>query len=286
MTTTADAVAKVTPRKWAQFNWEDPLLLDAMADRDHVKVTVFSLLVAATVKVMSDAGGTRALVEQAPEESPHALPEPSHPRQRPRRAAVRRIAVPGQVDAVRLVRQLEGLEARVALAQRRLEVGVAQQHGEVGEAPVNREAGVADHHRQLSVHLDGLSNQSGERAPIREVDHMNARSSWKLLGQTFETRSITIGQGQASSAGRQSPSRSRPDPPGSSGEQHDAIGEAAHGTACHIGCSLLGAVCLVPPQLLHPAVSPAPGTVAAVAHRALLVEVLVILLGHPEGRRG
>ena len=42
----------------------DPLLLDAMADRDHVKVTVFSLLVAATVKVMSDAGGTRALVEQ------------------------------------------------------------------------------------------------------------------------------------------------------------------------------------------------------------------------------
>ena len=39
------------------------LLLDAMADRDHVKVTVAGLL-GATVKVMSDAGGTRALVEQ------------------------------------------------------------------------------------------------------------------------------------------------------------------------------------------------------------------------------
>ncbi len=42
----------------------DPLLLDAIADRDHVKVTVFSLLVAATVRVMGDAGGTRALVDR------------------------------------------------------------------------------------------------------------------------------------------------------------------------------------------------------------------------------
>ena len=41
----------------------DPLLIDAVADRDHVKVTLFSLLVAATVAVMSESGGTRALVE-------------------------------------------------------------------------------------------------------------------------------------------------------------------------------------------------------------------------------
>ncbi|NOY24495.1 MAG: Na+/H+ antiporter NhaC family protein [Oligoflexia bacterium] len=41
----------------------DPLLLDAIADRDHVKVTLFSLFIAATVKVAGDAGGTRALVD-------------------------------------------------------------------------------------------------------------------------------------------------------------------------------------------------------------------------------
>lgn len=41
----------------------DPLLLDAIADRDHVKVMVFSLLIAATVKIAGDAGGTRAMVE-------------------------------------------------------------------------------------------------------------------------------------------------------------------------------------------------------------------------------
>ena len=40
----------------------DPFLLDAIADRDHVKVTVFSLLVAATVGVMGAGGGTKALV--------------------------------------------------------------------------------------------------------------------------------------------------------------------------------------------------------------------------------
>ncbi len=42
----------------------DPLLLDAVADRDHVKITLFSLLVAATVKVISDAGGTRAVIDR------------------------------------------------------------------------------------------------------------------------------------------------------------------------------------------------------------------------------
>ncbi len=41
----------------------DPLILDAIADRDHAKVTLFSLLIGATVKIAGDAGGTRALVE-------------------------------------------------------------------------------------------------------------------------------------------------------------------------------------------------------------------------------
>ncbi|RME24943.1 MAG: Na+/H+ antiporter NhaC family protein [Deltaproteobacteria bacterium] len=41
----------------------DPLVLDAIADRDHAKVTLFSLLIGATVQVAGDAGGTRALVE-------------------------------------------------------------------------------------------------------------------------------------------------------------------------------------------------------------------------------
>ncbi len=40
----------------------DPFMLDAIADRDHAKVTLFSLFIAATVKVSSDAGGTRALI--------------------------------------------------------------------------------------------------------------------------------------------------------------------------------------------------------------------------------
>lgn len=41
----------------------DPLILDAIADRDHAKVMLFSLFIAATVNVAGDAGGTRALVE-------------------------------------------------------------------------------------------------------------------------------------------------------------------------------------------------------------------------------
>ncbi len=41
----------------------DPLLLDAIADRDHMKVTLFSLFVGATVGIMSKGGGTRAMVE-------------------------------------------------------------------------------------------------------------------------------------------------------------------------------------------------------------------------------
>ena len=40
----------------------DPLLLDAIADRDHVKVTIFTMLVAATLEVVSQGQGTRALV--------------------------------------------------------------------------------------------------------------------------------------------------------------------------------------------------------------------------------
>ena len=40
----------------------DPFLLDAVADRDHMKVTLFSLFVAATVGVMAKGGGTAALV--------------------------------------------------------------------------------------------------------------------------------------------------------------------------------------------------------------------------------
>ncbi len=41
----------------------DPLILDAVADRDHMKVTLFSLFVGATVGILSKGGGTRALVE-------------------------------------------------------------------------------------------------------------------------------------------------------------------------------------------------------------------------------
>lgn len=40
----------------------DPFILDAIADRDHAKVTLFSLFIAATVKVSGDAGGTQALI--------------------------------------------------------------------------------------------------------------------------------------------------------------------------------------------------------------------------------
>jgi len=40
----------------------DPVILDAISDRDHVKVTLFSLLVAGTVEVMNRGGGTKALV--------------------------------------------------------------------------------------------------------------------------------------------------------------------------------------------------------------------------------
>ena len=41
----------------------DPFLLDAVADRDHMKVTLFSLFVGAAVGVMSAGGGTTALVQ-------------------------------------------------------------------------------------------------------------------------------------------------------------------------------------------------------------------------------
>lgn len=40
----------------------DPILLDALADRDHMKVTVFSLLVAATVGVMTQSKAAEAMV--------------------------------------------------------------------------------------------------------------------------------------------------------------------------------------------------------------------------------
>ncbi len=42
----------------------DPLVLDAIADRDHVKVTLFTLFVAATLEVISQGRGTRALVDR------------------------------------------------------------------------------------------------------------------------------------------------------------------------------------------------------------------------------
>lgn len=42
----------------------DPWLLDAIADRDHVKVTLFSLFVAAMVGILGKSGGTTALVQQ------------------------------------------------------------------------------------------------------------------------------------------------------------------------------------------------------------------------------
>lgn len=40
----------------------DTLIIDAISDRDHVKVTLFSLLVAGTVEVMNKGRGTEALV--------------------------------------------------------------------------------------------------------------------------------------------------------------------------------------------------------------------------------
>ena len=42
----------------------DPLLLDAIADRDHVKVTLFTVFVAATLEVINRGQGTRALVDR------------------------------------------------------------------------------------------------------------------------------------------------------------------------------------------------------------------------------
>lgn len=42
----------------------DPLLLDAIANRDHVKVTLFTLFVAATLEIVSQGQGTKALVQR------------------------------------------------------------------------------------------------------------------------------------------------------------------------------------------------------------------------------
>ncbi len=42
----------------------DPLIIDTIAERDHVKVTLFSAFIAATVAVLSKAGATRALVDR------------------------------------------------------------------------------------------------------------------------------------------------------------------------------------------------------------------------------
>jgi Na+/H+ antiporter NhaC len=42
----------------------DPLIIDTIADRGHVKVTIFSLFIAATVAVAGRAGATRALVDR------------------------------------------------------------------------------------------------------------------------------------------------------------------------------------------------------------------------------
>ena len=42
----------------------DPLLLDAIADRDHVKVTLFTLFVAASLEIISQGRGTKALVQR------------------------------------------------------------------------------------------------------------------------------------------------------------------------------------------------------------------------------
>ena len=50
----ADAALKVV----------DPLIIDTIAERDHVKVTLFSVFIAATVAVLSEAGATRALVDR------------------------------------------------------------------------------------------------------------------------------------------------------------------------------------------------------------------------------
>ena len=44
------------------YNAVDPFLLDAIADRDHMKVTLFSLFVGAAVGIMAAGGGTSALV--------------------------------------------------------------------------------------------------------------------------------------------------------------------------------------------------------------------------------
>ncbi len=35
MTTPAEAVSNVTPRKWGRFDWEDPLLLDSQLSEDE-----------------------------------------------------------------------------------------------------------------------------------------------------------------------------------------------------------------------------------------------------------
>jgi Na+/H+ antiporter NhaC len=62
------AVAALILKSWnpwaALIYTVDPLLLDAIADRDHVKVTLFTLLVAATLEIISQGQGTRALVQR------------------------------------------------------------------------------------------------------------------------------------------------------------------------------------------------------------------------------
>ena len=50
---------------WSALTYAvDPLLLDAIADRDHVKVTLFTLFVAATLEIISQGQGTQALIQR------------------------------------------------------------------------------------------------------------------------------------------------------------------------------------------------------------------------------
>jgi Na+/H+ antiporter NhaC len=52
-------------KPWAALVYTvDPLILDAIANRDHVKVTLFTLFVAATLEIISHGKGTRALVQR------------------------------------------------------------------------------------------------------------------------------------------------------------------------------------------------------------------------------
>ena len=70
MTTPAEAVSNVTPRKWGRFNWEDPLLLDSQLSederlvRDTARQYAQEKLLPRIVEAYNKEEGDRAIIDE------------------------------------------------------------------------------------------------------------------------------------------------------------------------------------------------------------------------------